>query len=217
MPGKTLTKTKTVSKVLSPSPEEGAATKFNLFSSAFCVENIRQKLTCFYVNPPNSGFRKVSRDMPKSKKDESSPASIFEMLLETAKSRDRKKRKELLAPMGVKEFFDEGSIEIDMKTCRGVECKLCIKACPTNALYWRAGEIGITGELCVYCGACVLNCIVDDCIKVRRKRPDGTSEVFNKPNDFLALQNKICSFRRKDLIKSIFSSEEEYFRRYVNR
>lgn len=152
------------------------------------------------------------------KKDESSSANIFEMLLETSKSKRKNKRKELLDAAGVKEeFFDEGSIEIDTKTCRGVECKLCIKACPTNALYWRAGEVGITKELCVYCAACVLNCIVDDCVKVKRKRPDGTVEVFSKPSDVLALQNKICSFRRKDLINSIFSSEEEYFKRHVNR
>jgi len=151
------------------------------------------------------------------KKNESSSANIFEMLLETSKSKEKKKRKELLDSAGVKEFFDEGNIEIDIKTCRGIECKLCIKACPTNALYWRAGEVGMTRELCVYCGACVLNCIVDNCIKVKRKRSDGTVEVFSKPTDVLALQNKICSFRRNDLIKSIFSSEEEYFKRYVNR
>lgn len=151
------------------------------------------------------------------KKDKSSSADIFEMLLETSKSKDKKRRKELLESARIKEFFDEGNIEIDMKTCRGVECKLCIKACPTNALYWCAGEVGIIRELCVYCAACVLNCIVDDCIKVKRKRPDGTVEVFSKPADVLALQNKICSFRRKDLIQSIFSSEEEYSKRYVNR
>lgn len=151
------------------------------------------------------------------RKDESSSANIFEMLLETSKSKEKKKRKELLESAGVQEFFDEGSIEIDMKTCRGVECKLCIKACPTNALYWRAGEVGITRELCVYCGACVLNCIVDNCIKVKRRRSDGTTEVFSKPADVLTVQNKICSFRRKDLIKAIFSNEEEYRKRYVNR
>jgi len=152
-----------------------------------------------------------------SKKDESSSADVFEMLLKTSKSKKKKKRAELLESTGVKEFFDEGIIEIDMKTCRGVECKLCIKACPTNALYWRAGEVGIIRELCIYCAACVLNCIVDNCIKVKRKRPDGTVEIFSKPTDVLTLQNKICSYRRNDLIKSIFSSEEEYSKRYVNR
>lgn len=150
-------------------------------------------------------------------KDASSSANIFEMLLATSKSKKKKIRAELLGSAGVKEFFDEGSIEIDIKTCRGVECKLCIKACPTNALYWRAGEVGLIRELCIYCAACVLNCIVDNCIKVKRKRPDGTVEVFSKPTDVLALQNRICSYRRKDLIKSIFSSEEEFLKRYVNR
>ena len=151
------------------------------------------------------------------KKDESSSTDIFRMLREMSKSKEKKKREELLESAGVTEFFDGGSIEVDMKTCKGVECRLCIKVCPTNALYWRAGEVGVTKELCVYCAACVLNCIVDDCIKVERKRPDGTIEVFSKPADVLVLQNKICSFRRKDLIKSIFSSEEEYSKRYVNR
>lgn len=151
------------------------------------------------------------------KKDESSSANIFEMLLETSKSKEKTKRKDLLESAGVKEFFEEGNIEIDMKICRGLECKLCIKACPTNALYWRSGEVGITKELCVYCGACVLNCVVDNCIRVKRKRPDGKIEAFSKASDVLTVQNKICSFRRKDLIESIFSSEKEYFRRYVNR
>jgi ferredoxin len=155
------------------------------------------------------------KSMPE--KDESSSANIFEMLLATSKSKKKKIRAELLESAGVKEFFDEGSIEVDMKTCRGVECKLCIKACPTNALYWRAGEVGITRELCIYCAACVLNCIVDNCIKVKRKRPDGAVEVFSKSTDVLALQNRICSHRRKDLINSIFSSEEEFLKRYVNR
>jgi hypothetical protein len=77
--------------------------------------------------------------------------------------------------------------------------------------------VGIIRELCIYCTACVLNCIIDDCIKVKRKRPDGTVEIFSKPTDVLTLQNKICSYRRNDLIKSILSSEEEYFKRYVNR
>lgn len=150
------------------------------------------------------------------KKDKSSSADIFKLLAEASKL-TKKERKELLELVGVKEFFSEGTIHIDMKTCRGLECKLCVKACPTNALYWRAGEVGISRELCVYCAACVLSCIVDDCIKVARKRPDGVVEVFSKPSDVLALQNRIGSHRRKNLIKSIFSNEEEYFKRYVNR
>ena len=151
------------------------------------------------------------------KKEKSSPEDIFEMLLETSKSMKKKKRAELLESTGIKEFFEWGSIDIDMKTCRGVECKLCIKACPTNALYWRVGEVGIVKDLCIYCAACVLNCIVDNCIRIKRKRPGNNVETFSKSTDVLTLQNKLCSCRRKDLLKSIFSSEEEYFKRYVNR
>jgi ferredoxin len=139
------------------------------------------------------------------------------MLLETSKKEERSKRKQLLESVGVKELFEEGSIDIDKKTCRGLECKLCIKACPTNALFWRAGEVGIAKELCVYCAACVLNCIVDDCIKIKRKRPDGKTERFSKPSDVLALQNNICTERRKDLAKSFVTDEEGYVKRYVQR
>src|SRR3989304_8102850 len=104
--------------------------------------------------------------MPK----ESSSIDIFQLLRETTDKDKKKRRKELLAPLDVKEFFVEGIVVINKTTCKGVECRLCIKACPTNALYWKTGEVGFTEELCIYCGACVLNCIVDDCIKVERKR-----------------------------------------------
>jgi NAD-dependent dihydropyrimidine dehydrogenase PreA subunit len=151
------------------------------------------------------------------KKDESTGVNIFDMLLETSKKQERAKRKELLQSVGVKEFFEEGRIEIDMRRCKGVECKLCIKACPTNALYWRAGEVGITKELCVYCAACVLNCIVDDCIKIKRKRSDGRTEQFSKPADALALQNCICSEKRTTRTKSIFPTTDDYLKRYDKR
>ena len=111
---------------------------------------------------------------------------------------------ELLSPLGVKEFFPEGRISINKRTCWGVECKLCIEACPTNALYWKAGEVGIIDDLCVYCGACVLCCMVDDCIKVKRKREDGTNESFSKPKEVLKLQEKINSRKRFERVRGIF-------------
>ena len=86
----------------------------------------------------------------------------------------KKRRQELLGPTGVKERFKEGSLSINKYTCLGVQCKLCVKVCPTNALYWSSGEVGIIEDLCVYCGACVLNCMVDNCMKIERKREDGT-------------------------------------------
>jgi len=118
--------------------------------------------------------------MPKKRKhDKSSNVNIFQILMETAEKEKKKRREELLASLGVKEFFAEGSITINKRTCEGVECRLCIKACPTNALFWKTGEVGITQELCIYCGACVLSCIVDDCIKIVRKRLDDEVESFS--------------------------------------
>ena len=116
--------------------------------------------------------------------------------------------------MGVKEYFEKGSIKIDMKTCRGIECNLCVEACPTSALYWKAGEIGIVEDLCVYCAACVYNCVVDNCIEVTRKRPNGKVEKFSTPRDVLTLLHKIGSGKRSERLKSLFPTAEDYLERY---
>lgn len=140
---------------------------------------------------------------------------IFKALTETAEKAKKKRREELLAPLGVKEFFVEGKISINKRTCKGVECKLCIKACPTNALYWQSkGEIGITEELCIYCGACVINCIVDDCIRILRKRENGEVEKFSTPRAFTVLQHGINAKKRQERVKAIFPTIEEYLKRY---
>ena len=76
-----------------------------------------------------------------SKPSKDSSVDMFEMLTETAEQEKKKRKEELLAPLGIKEFFTEGSITINKRTCKGVECKLCIKACPTNALFWKMGEV----------------------------------------------------------------------------
>jgi ferredoxin len=141
-------------------------------------------------------------------------SDIFSLLLETSEKEKRKRREELLAPLGVKEFFVSGSITIDKRTCKGVECKLCIKACPTNALFWRAGEVGITEELCIYCGACVLNCIVDDCIKITRKRENGDMEKFSTPRAFTMLEHGINAKKRVERVRAIFPTVAEYLRLY---
>jgi|YelNatPaOPRAMG01_1025707.scaffolds.fasta_scaffold37072_1 ferredoxin len=140
---------------------------------------------------------------------------IFKALTETAEKAKKKRREELLAPLGVKEFFVEGKISINKRTCKGVECKLCVKACPTNALYWQSkGEIGITEELCIYCGACVINCIVDDCIKILRKRENGEVEKFSTPRTFTMLQHNISAKKRQERVKAIFPTIEVYLKRY---
>jgi len=142
--------------------------------------------------------------MPKGKEPpKSSGTDIFHLLTETGEKEKQKRRRELLAPLGIEDYFSEGAITINKRTCRGVECKLCVKACPTSALYWKQGEVGITTELCIYCGACVLSCIVDDCIKVERKRSGGKAERFSKPREFTALQNNINTKKRLERIEEV--------------
>ena len=137
-------------------------------------------------------------------KKSSSDVDIFSLLSDTAERAKKKRREELLTSLGVKDFFAEGNISIDKRTCWGVECKLCIKACPTNALYWKAGEVGIVEDLCVYCGACVLCCMVDDCIKIERKREDGKVERFSKPKEIVKLEDKINTKKRLERVKDRF-------------
>lgn len=139
---------------------------------------------------------------------------IFNLLSNDKDKAKKKRREELLSSSGVKEFFEKGSINIDKRTCWGVECKLCIKACPTNALYWKAGEVGIVDDLCVYCGACVLCCMVDDCIKVKRKRENGKAECFSKPKEVLKLQERINAKKRFDRVNEVFPTYEAYCEKY---
>ena len=143
-----------------------------------------------------------------------SNVDIFDLLSDNGKRAKKKRREELLAISGMKEFFTEGKLGINKRTCWGLECKLCIKACPTNALYWKAGEIEVVEDLCVYCGACVLSCMVDDCIKVERKREDGKVERFGKPKDVVALENRINTRKRFDRVKEVFPTPEAYCERY---
>jgi len=139
---------------------------------------------------------------------------IFEALLESSKKQKRAKREELLKSVGVKEFFEEGNIRIDMKTCKGIECQFCIKVCPTKALYWKAGDIAVVDELCVYCTSCVLNCMVDGCIKVKRKRKDGVVEQFSTPAEVFALGENVNTGKRIETTRKILPDEESYMKRY---
>jgi len=143
-----------------------------------------------------------------------SSVDIYQLLLETSKRQRMEERARLLQSVGVKEYFEEGSIRIDKRTCRGTECELCIKVCPTNALYWRSGEIGVVENLCVFCGACVLNCIVDNCIQVTRKRPNGEMEKYSTPTDILTIVLNVSSRKRGKMVKSRFPDEEAYLKRY---
>ena len=151
--------------------------------------------------------------MPK-KTSEKEPMDIFKLLHEASERKRKEKRAELLQSIDVEEFFEDGSIMVDMKTCKGVECKFCIEVCPTNALYWQVGEVRVTEELCIYCTSCVLNCMVDDCIEVTRKRPNGETEAFSKPQDVFRLLDNINTRIRIETIKLLFPDEEAYLKRY---
>lgn len=139
---------------------------------------------------------------------------IYKVLLKTSKARKKARREQLLRSVNVKEFFEEGDIKIDMKTCKGVECQFCIKVCPTKALYWKAGEIGVTEDLCVYCASCVLNCMVDNCIEVRRWRQNGTNERFSNPLHVRAILDNVCTRNRMKAVKSVLPDEDAYLKRY---
>ena len=135
-------------------------------------------------------------------------ADIFHLLREASQKRERKERTRLLQSMGINENFVEGSVRINWKTCRGVECKLCIDACPTNALYWREGEVGIAEELCVFCVGCVGVCLIDDCIQVSRKRPSGEVESFSDAREVLILLHTTNSKKAVERTKSRFQNIE---------
>ena len=142
---------------------------------------------------------------------------IFGLLEDNGEKARKKRRQELLEPTGVKELFVDGKISINKFTCVGGQCKLCVKACPTNALYWRTGEVGITEDLCVYCGACVLSCMVDDCIKIQRTRENGKTERFSKPKDVIALGEKVNAQKRLDRVKAVFPTAEDYCEKYASK
>ena len=145
------------------------------------------------------------------KKSEEPSVNIYDLLSdEVAEIKEEKKnrRAEILESIGVEDRFEDGSIKIDMRTCRGLECNLCVKACPTNALYWRAGEIGIEEDLCIHCTACVLNCCVDKCIKVTRKRPDGKTETFSTPKEAVQVNRIIAAKNRKERVESRIENPE---------
>ena len=144
----------------------------------------------------------------------SSSIDIFSMLSENKDELKKSQRKELLSSSRVKDLFKEGDISINTRTCWGLECKLCIKACPTNALFWQTGEVKIIKDLCVYCGACVLCCMVDDCIQIKRKRDDGTTEKFSKPQEVIKLDDKINTKKRIERITSLFPTVDSYCEKY---
>jgi ferredoxin len=142
-------------------------------------------------------------------KENDAEVDVYKLLQTASEAKKKKERKQLLEALNVKEYFEEGSISINKRTCQGVECKLCIDECPTHALYWTVGEVQISEELCVFCTACVLSCIVDDCICVTRKRPSGEIEKFSTPKHVLILLRNIDSKKKIERINAILRWNRE--------
>jgi NAD-dependent dihydropyrimidine dehydrogenase PreA subunit len=149
-----------------------------------------------------------------------STIDIFNMLSDTAQQKPKKpaktQRQELLEATKCKDKdrYPEGTITINKHTCVGVQCKLCIKACPTNALYWTNSGIGVTEDLCLHCEACVLCCMVDDCIRVTRKREDGKTERFSTIRDITILNNQLNAKKRCQRISDVFPTAQDYIEKY---
>ena len=135
--------------------------------------------------------------------EDHSGVDIFQLLEAASESKQMKNRQRILKSLDVKEFFEEGAISIDKKTCRGMECKLCIDVCPTHALYWKSGDVGVEETLCVFCTACILSCIVDDCIRIQRTRPSGEVETFSSPKQVFILLQTNSSQKKIDRTKSV--------------
>ena len=132
---------------------------------------------------------------------------IYSLLLEAEKRKNKLKREEMLRSVGIiEEYFEEGNIKINNPTCRGVECKLCIEACPTSALYRVEGEVKAERDLCIYCSACVLSCIVDNCIVITRRR-NGEVERFGTPREAILLLSRTASHKRREVMKKRILAE----------
>jgi hypothetical protein len=58
--------------------------------------------------------------------------------------------------------------------------------------------------------------MVDDCIKIERKREDGKIEKLSKPKDVVMLDEKISSKKRFERVKAIFPTITKYCENYCN-
>ena len=139
---------------------------------------------------------------------------IFGLLVAAQEERRRSLREEVLSSLGIEDRFVKGSIWIDERKCYGPQCDLCVKACPTSAIFWREGRLIVQEEVCIYCTACVLNCMVEDCIHVRRVRPDGRVEEFSSAREVACLHRAVAGEKAVEAVERIFPSPEDYIRRY---
>ena len=142
-----------------------------------------------------------------SDKKDAKDIDIFQLLNVASKRKEKQERQALLRELEVQDLFYDGTISINKQTCFGVECKLCIDVCPTHALYWAKGEVGIEKQLCVHCMACVFSCIIEDCITITRKRETGEDEVFSNIKSACTLLHEISLNKRIERIQSIYTEE----------
>ena len=106
--------------------------------------------------------------------------------------------------MAIVDIFLEGYLLIDMKLCKREECsKPCIEVCSTNALHWSKDGMVIFSELCMHCGACVLACEVENCMKITRKRSCGKVETLSSPKQVLTVHRNASTEKRRQRVKSM--------------
>jgi hypothetical protein len=56
--------------------------------------------------------------------------------------------------------------------------------------------------------------MVDDCIKIERKREDGEIERFSKLKDVVKTEDKINTKKRRQRVSEIFPTAEVYLEKY---
>jgi hypothetical protein len=56
--------------------------------------------------------------------------------------------------------------------------------------------------------------MVDDCIKVERKREDGKTEEFSKTEDVMKLENSINTEKRVQRVREVLPTVEEYCKKH---
>ncbi|OYT52853.1 hypothetical protein B6U66_00740 [Candidatus Bathyarchaeota archaeon ex4484_135] len=139
---------------------------------------------------------------------------IFGLMVEEEEKRKKALREEVLGALGVPDFFKGGSIWIDARKCYGRECDMCVKACPTKAIFWRGGQLVVQEEICLFCTACVANCMVEGCIRVRRTRPDGTVEEFSSLREVATLLRSISGRKALEAVEKIFPSLGDFLSRF---
>ena len=147
----------------------------------------------------------------------SGSVDIFSLMVREEEKRRKAVREEVLSALDIPEFFSSGSVSIDIGKCYGPQCDLCVKACPTSAIFWREGHLIVQEELCIYCTACVANCMVEGCIRVRRVRPDGRVEEYSSLRDVAALQKATAGAKAMEMVERLFPSPEEYLARFGHR